>query len=435
MAPGKGAGYQPLQQDGGAATSIYSVEGGPPRSGRTPAQRKWWFAVCASLVGDLIVCIMIYVTTHDFAPPLVGSGSYTEDTFDLLLLAIARPVVNGVLVALTLTKGMIEPGNEDALPHKMSARARAQEANSFNIRLALQSLVFLTGTACSVFTGIKCILFDFESVKGSENLIAPFLGASIGTINFQFVAIRKLVRSYVEEVGVVLSPLHVHSLKFLPKGPQNRRMRKHCEVCRDNLARCKPAWECYHCRDCNYNLCIACFETKSGELQGDEEENVVRGDKGKKDKLQIDTSSYFGRSLKFADGQWPIIGLALVFLLVASTAGILLPNFQGAILDRVIQNDREGFGEAMGYYIGFQVLQQIFGISRQICFSINARQIRYKSKNILFAAMVRQDIAFFDGSASPPSFHLVQRSAASHAMNAACGSVDGAAHGTAGTGS
>ena len=150
MAPGKGAGYQPLQQDGGAGTSIYSTEGGPPRSGRTPAQRKWWFAVCASLVGDLIVCIMIYVTTHYFAPPLVGSGSYTEDTFDLLLLAIGRPVVNGVLVALTLTKGMIDPGNEDALPHKMSARARAQEANSFNIRLALQSLVFLTRkTSCA----------------------------------------------------------------------------------------------------------------------------------------------------------------------------------------------------------------------------------------------------------------------------------------------
>ena len=76
----------------------------------------------------------------------------------------------------------------------------------------------------------------------------------------------------------------------------------------------------------------------------------------------------------------------------------MLPNFQGAILDRVIQGDRVGFGEAMGYYITFQVVQTIFGISRQICFSINARQIRYKSKNILFSAMVRQDIAFFDGS-------------------------------------
>ena len=88
--------------------------------------------------------------------------------------------------------------------------------------------------------------------------MAPFLGGSIGSINFQFVAIKKLVRAYVEEVGVVLSPLHVHSLKYLPKGPRNRRMRKNCDVCRDNLARCKPAWECYNCSDCNYNLCIRC---------------------------------------------------------------------------------------------------------------------------------------------------------------------------------
>ena len=400
MSPSKSSAYQPLQQQDGDAGSIYGAQP-PPKTGLTATQRKWWRIVGASLVGDLAVCTMIYLTTYNFAPPFTGGGSYTTDTLDLLLLAGARTVVNGTLLALILSKGMIDAGNEDVLPHKMSARARAQEENSFRIRLVLLSLIFLAGTACSTYTGIKCILFDFDAVPGAENTMAPFLGGSIGSINFQFVAIKKLVRAYVEEVGVVLSPLHVHSLKYLPKGPRNRRMRKNCDVCRDNLARCKPAWECYNCRDCNYNLCIRCFETKSGELQGDEEENVVRGDKGKKDKLEIDASSYFSRSLKFAEGQWPIICLALTFLLVASCAGIMLPNFQGAILDRVIQGDRVGFGEAMAYYITFQVVQTIFGISRQICFSINARQIRYKSKNILFSAMVRQDIAFFDGSAAP----------------------------------
>ena len=48
-------------------------------------------------------------------------------------------------------------------------------------------------------------------------------------------------------------------------------------------------------QDCTFNLCINCFETKSGELQGDEEENVVRGDKGKKKKMALTSGEYAKR--------------------------------------------------------------------------------------------------------------------------------------------
>ena len=44
-------------------------------------------------------------------------------------------------------------------------------------------------------------------------------GMSIGTMNFQFVAIKKLVEAYVAEVGVVLSPLHVSHLPPTPDWP------------------------------------------------------------------------------------------------------------------------------------------------------------------------------------------------------------------------
>ena len=79
-------------------------------------------------------------------------------------------------------------------------------------------------------------------------------------------------------------------------------------------------------------------------MQGDEEENVVRGDKGKKEKLILSTGSYVKRSLALAKGQYHIISLGLFFLVIASTAGIVLPNYQGQILDRVIVGDRPGFG-------------------------------------------------------------------------------------------
>ena len=51
--------------------------------------------------------------------------------------------------------------------------------------LGIYYTIFALGTACSVYTGIKTIVFDFEGVSGSETAMAPFMAASIATINFQ----------------------------------------------------------------------------------------------------------------------------------------------------------------------------------------------------------------------------------------------------------
>jgi hypothetical protein len=59
------------------------------------------------------------------------------------------------------------------------------KARTGGIRFALTYTVFAVGTACSVYTGIKAIVFDFEGVAGAETAMAPFLAASIATINFQ----------------------------------------------------------------------------------------------------------------------------------------------------------------------------------------------------------------------------------------------------------
>eukprot|EP01052_Picozoa_sp_SAG31_P012901 SAG31_NODE_764_length_12262_cov_26.578887_7_plen_117_part_00 len=85
------------------------------------------------------------------------------------------------------------------------------------------------------------------------------------------------------------------------------------------------------------------LDRRSGELQGDEEENVVRGDKGKKKKMSLTSSQYARRSFKLAHGQLHIVALAMIFLIIASSAGILLPNYQGQVLDSVIRGDPDEF--------------------------------------------------------------------------------------------
>lgn len=331
-------GYQQISTD--EKESIYNQEPagavpGMPRQkkSRTPKQTKWWKILCFSLAADLIAPFLVYLSSHGFALSDLNDGvggagsafvSMETDARDVVWLAVIRVAVTIVLVYLTLTKGLIRSGNEEVLPHKMSDKDRLQEESSQKIRIVMLTTIFLIGAGCSCYTGIKCIIFDFEIVSGKEEVVAPFLALSIGAINFSFVAVKKLVESYVLEAGVVLSPLHVHQLKYYAKGPPGQRRRKQCDVCRSGV-HVKP---CYNCKDCTFNLCIECFETKSGDLQGDEEENVVRGDKGKKEKTVLNTSSYFKRSVSLARGQFHLIGLAMCFLLISSSAGILLPNFQ-----------------------------------------------------------------------------------------------------------
>jgi len=291
-------GFAPLKQD---EDSIFNDEpagavgGGNSAKKKelTKKQRKWWRILGVALVLDLLIPLMAYLTTHemdfaemDFAPGR-AFDTMTTDTLDVCFMGAGRFVVNVLLLRLILSAGLVKEGNEDVLPHKMSDAARAQERHSEKIRIVLLICAFFTGTTCSLYTGVKCIIFDFDAVPGPEGAIAPFLGMSIGTMNFQFVAIKKLVEAYVAEVGVVLSPLHVHQLKYYKKGPPGQRRRKQCDICREGV-HIKP---CYNCKDCTFNLCITCFETKSGELLGDEVEKVVRGDKGKKDKTVLDTCS------------------------------------------------------------------------------------------------------------------------------------------------
>ena len=328
-------GYQQINTDD-ETESIYNQEpagavpGMPrPKKSRTPKQTKWWKILCMSLFADLTAPALVYLSSHGFRLSSIdGAGSVfgamETNTLDVVLLACVRVAVTVVLLYLVLTKGLMRAGNEDILPHKMSERDRAQEEGSQKIRIVLLILIFLIGAGCSCYTGIKCIIFDFEAVVGEEAYMAPFLAASIASINFSFVAVKKLVESYVLEAGVVLSPLHVHQLKYYAKGPPGRRRRKQCDICRTGV----HVKECYNCKDCNFNLCIACFETKSGEMQGDEEENVVRGDKGKKEKTILNTASYFRRSVSLARGQFHLIAMAMCFLVISSSAGVLLPNFQ-----------------------------------------------------------------------------------------------------------
>lgn len=72
-------------------------------------------------------------------------------------------------------------------------------------------------------------------------------------------------------------------------------------------------------------------------------------------------------------------------------------SYQGQILDNVIQQDVEGFKKDVMVYFFLSVAIGILGGIRSLCFSLIARKLETQVRNQLFEAILRQDVAFFDG--------------------------------------
>ena len=390
---------------GGGGGSIYAAGGPTPDElKRRAAQRAWLKLLCATLAVDVGCSALLYAVSDHDAP--ARAGTFTGDTADTASLALGRCAAVFVLVAIAITQGVPQQSSE--APHKRVAADRAKEARSAVWRRAALVGLFVFLTGCSVLTGIKCVVFSFVD-DAEETRTAPFLALVIALTNIEFWLSKRLIASHAKAIGAISSHLHLHPLRYFPTGApgaggRGGRMggggmggggpgrRNVCDICRTNVS-AKPA---YHCADCRFNLCVECFETKS-DTGEDEEENVVRGDKGKRAALELGNTSYFRRSLELAKPEASVIGVAFAALLAGTSANLILPNYQGIILDRVIAVDSLGFESAIKTYLLVSGFSGIFDALRQCCFMIVGRRVGFTTRNRLYTAMLRQDIAFFDG--------------------------------------
>ncbi len=391
------------------ASSIYAAsELMPEQLQREVEQGRWRRLLIGLVASDVLVCSGLYAVTTT----LPGREStFSGDTEDTLWLALGRVVSVVVLVWVATSKGV--PAESATPPHLRSASDRAKQGSAMYWRRGSLAILFVLLTACSVFTGVKCVVYEFID-ETSENHMAPLLALSIGLTNLIFWASKRLISSHAKSIGAVTSHLHVHPLRFFhdgapvggPRGPGGGRggggggrgggggggpgRRNVCDVCRSNVS-AKPS---YTCTDCRFNLCVECFETKSMAAVDDEEENVVRSDKGKQTQFEISSSSYMRRSFQLARGEWRVIATAFLSLLVGTAANLVRPKYQGFVLDSVIAGDQLGFEDAIRIYLALAVISGLFDSIRQCCFMIVGRRIGFATRNKLYSAILRQDIAF-----------------------------------------
>jgi ABC-type multidrug transport system fused ATPase/permease subunit len=120
----------------------------------------------------------------------------------------------------------------------------------------------------------------------------------------------------------------------------------------------------------------------------------LRGDRGAREEAEVSSTSYMLRALKLARPHWALIMVAVVCLLATSASSIALPNFQGAIIQAVVEGNMTVFRRDVKYFVMISVALGLFGGARSLCFNIVGSHIANDVRNRLFKSIVVQVHAF-----------------------------------------
>lgn len=273
------------------------------------------------------------------------------------------------------------PGDENSIPTDPSTTNMSDLARTSRLKrkMIVVGLLFLSMTAIQAYVGVKCVSYHF-----TNRLTTVLMCLTVAWINLELFVLKNLVDLITKEKGIDVPDLHPHAVFFVEKLPLHS-----CDVCDDKI---KGA--AYRCRSCDFDLCDKCF-AKRDRSQVD---GVLRGDKGIKEVTEVKTSSYALRALKFSRPHWPYIVAAVVCLLANTGANLLLPNYNGDIMDCIIDQDRARFRHTITLFVILSAATGVFGSIRQLMFRLVGSKMANTIRNNLFAKVVAQDIAFFDGA-------------------------------------
>jgi hypothetical protein len=130
------------------------------------------------------------------------------------------------------------------------------------------------------------------------------------------------------------------------------------------------------------------------------EEGTLRGDKGVREEQEVDQTSYLMRAVSLARNEYLLLSCAFFCLMVSSVSSLILPNYQGRILDHVIQGAVALFRRDVILLIVFSLVTGLFEAVRNLSFTVVSKRVLKTLQDKLFTGIVIQDIAYFDGTTS-----------------------------------
>eukprot|EP00903_Cladosiphon_okamuranus_P007815 g7561.t1 len=268
------------------------------------------------------------------------------------------------------------------------AAAEAAKTRAGRRKSAFLVLLFFVSTAMQVYTGVKCVRFRFSKEHQKEIAEGVLMGIGVVWLNAIVWCMTQLIAEATREEGLLEPSLHPHRL-FPASIPGHR-----CDLCSQRIkTNDAKAWRC---KLCDFDLCRSCYDKKDRRGM----EGALRGDKGIRDEDGLPTLSYFRRALGLARPHWPFFVAAFACLALSNTARIALPNFQGGILDRVVNGDEQGFKRFIVLYVILSAFTGAIGGVQRLCFRIAGVRMAIGARNKLFRGVISQDVAFFEGTTS-----------------------------------
>jgi len=264
--------------------------------------------------------------------------------------------------------------------------------------------LFLTSTIYQVYAGLKVSTTTTAPHHNFEHSVTILLLClTVLWINAQAFVFRTLLAELTREDALYLPPeVHRHPMYFQAGGGQ---LSMHwCDLCRQRI---KPEEKgVYRCSLCDFDVCLKCAKRNDSATVG---ENVLRGDRGVRVETSLSTMGYFRRSLDLAKSELPLLLLSFCLLAASSVSRLLLPHFQGHIIDKVIPQegengetmyDKAGFLRYIKIYVLLMLVQGAISTIYSAIFTLVSRRLKFTIRNSLLEKILVQDMAYFDGTES-----------------------------------
>ncbi|KAL3686419.1 hypothetical protein R1sor_008993 [Riccia sorocarpa] len=372
----------------------------------------WRFgALIALFVIDIFCASTLYATVHRWNLPHPGRTSFfdslfdfTHDSSDLLLFSILRMLAlsglayyGAVLAWKEAEKterakearlqapthlnvhadgnrgslrinGELNDGLREPLLNTREATKTSKGFEDWfsgsSMKDIILFLVFLLCTCFQAFVGAKCVGFYFDTTHEMWGVRGEvWQGVLIGSQVPWILAESRYVHLMVDARRILSRALYIN----------RRRTEKEQQYLNPS---------------------------KSAAHRMTEAEGILRGDKGLKEEGDVDQNRFLVRAISLAREELYLISCAFSCLAVSSASGLLLPKFQGSILDHAINNDKPKFKTEIQLLIIFTVITGLFEATRNLCFTVVGKRVLKTLQDRLFMGVVHQDIAYFDGTTS-----------------------------------
>jgi len=292
--------------------------------------------------------------------------------------------------------------------HELQAlkdRAEMIKDGKWKINAVLCAL-FVAITCCSLIAGIKAV--NDKTVEATTNgrhggsvryvCACICMVLTVALTSAEFATVKKAIGKAQRPVnGELLPTVHEHELYYVPK-----MLMRWCKLCRERVGVRTGGTEGFQCDDCGleaggFSICLPCYRKHKARV-GSPEEGILRGDKGPKPPTVFTTRQYVLRSAKLCKPFQKAVISAFLCVFITQGLRIFMPHFQGSLINNVIEKNYGGFEQDLMRLLSISIASSIFGTIQGFSVEIVARRIAIDMRTLTFDSLLKQDMAFFDGS-------------------------------------